>query len=144
MKMFPKIISCVTTKDGKWISFPSSLYDFNDWVWKKVRGNAIMEWNEMCVTQGQNTYKFSLLHAASSDPSVQSSFWSHIHANGMHSPSLFLQANSSDEHVLCSEMKQKDFDCRSVTSLINRKMRSDFRSWKCHFSVHKYDRIFVV
>lgn len=54
------------------------------------------------------TYKFSLLHAASSDPSVQSLFWSHIHANGIHSPSLFLQANSSDEHVLCSE-KEKIF-----------------------------------
>lgn len=62
----------------------------------------------------QTTYKFSLLHAASSDPSVQSLFWSHIHANGIHSPSLFLQANSSDVHVLCSEKEENIFDFRSV------------------------------
>lgn len=42
------------------------------------------------------------LHDASSDPSVQSLFPSHIHANGMHSPLLLRQEKSSDEQTFLS------------------------------------------
>ena len=42
------------------------------------------------------------LHDVSSDPSVQSLFPSHIHANGMHSPLLLLHVKSSDVHTFAS------------------------------------------
>lgn len=45
--------------------------------------------------------KYSL-HVASSDPSLQSLFPSHIHVNGMHSPLLLRQAKSSDEQAFLS------------------------------------------
>lgn len=46
-------------------------------------------------------WKYSL-HDASSEPSVQSLFPSHIHASGMHSPLLLLHVKSSDEHTFTS------------------------------------------
>lgn len=45
-----------------------------------------------------------LLHEDSSDPSLQSLFWSHIQANGIHSPLLLRHVKSSDEHVLVSKL----------------------------------------
>ena len=43
-----------------------------------------------------------LLQVLSSEPSEQSRFWSHIHANGIHSPVAFLHVNSSGEQTLAS------------------------------------------
>lgn len=51
-------------------------------------------------TEMKNLY---LLHEDSSDPSLQSLFWSHIQANGIHSPLLLRHVKSSDEHVLVSK-----------------------------------------
>lgn len=48
-------------------------------------------------------FKQYSLHEASSDPSVQSLFPSHIHANGMHSPLLLRHVKSSDEQTFVSE-----------------------------------------
>lgn len=61
-----------------------------------------------------------LLHAASSDLSVQSSFWSHTQAIGMHSPSVFLHVNSSDVHTFFSTGQRK------------KRKKNEENSWKMH------------
>jgi len=54
----------------------------------------------MVVKKKNDNKKYGLLHADSSDASEQSRFWSHIHANGIHSPVALRHVNSSDEQTL--------------------------------------------
>lgn len=54
-----------------------------------------------CMMGGSGSGIYSL-HDASSEPSAQSLFPSHIHASGMHSPMLLLHVKSSDEHTFAS------------------------------------------
>lgn len=62
-------------------------------------------WHNECVWF---SLKWYLLHCASSEPSAQSLFWSHIHASGMHSPNELLQVNSSEVQIFASEIRKME------------------------------------